>query len=307
MYPLWLIRFTLNNSAIDVIDDLVKLAESPFGHEPAMNLTYLEGSQHYEHVMRGVIGMKAGDMSILNLREAELMGTKIRGVADIIKTTVRKERKDIYLNGPYGKVVRRGDPEHSNLSEIMMGSDNYIVDTIGSNLTDILGMDNVDPYRTYTNDINEMQKTYGIEMGRKSIIRETQEVLENAGAAIDVRHIGLLADAMTCRGFMQKIDRYGAKKGESGPLAIASFEETTTIICDAAVHGEEEPMAGVSSNIMFGQFIKLGTNAFDVYLDEAMILEYAEPPPPEPQLPTVLDTTDIEACGEEGMRFDFML
>jgi DNA-directed RNA polymerase II subunit RPB1 len=307
-YPLWLVRFTLDhNGVVNVLEDLQALTDTKFGHEPSMQLTYLEGEAGTDHIMRGVIGMNAGNMSLMNQRESALMGTKIRGISSITKTRLRTERKDIYLDGPYGKIVRRGDLEHSKLSEVMMGADNYIIDTVGSNLTDILGMDNVDPYRTYTNDINEMQKTYGIEMGRKSIIRETQEVLANAGAAIDVRHIGLLADAMTCRGFMQKIDRYGAKKGESGPLSLASFEETTTIMCDAAIHGEEETMLGVSSNIMFGQFINLGTNAFDLYLDETMILEYAEPPAPEPQLPTVLDTADIEACGEEGMRFDFML
>lgn len=300
-YPSWLIRMTLDKNVIaDVQDDLDK-----FVRENGLKL--IESGINGSPILRATLDKDNGNISTLNKREAELLATKVRGVSDIIKTMVRKEKRDIYIDGPYGKVIRRGDPEHSRLSKIMMGADVYIIDTIGSNLTDILGMDNVDPYRTYTNDINEMHKTFGIEVGRKSIIRETAEVLANAGARIDIRHIELLADAMTCRGFMQKIDRYGAKKGESGPFALASFEETTSILCDAAAYGEEDTMTGVSSNVMFGQFIKLGTNAFDVYMDEKMILEHGVKPETGPDMSTVLNIGDIEMCGEEGMRFDFTL
>jgi DNA-directed RNA polymerase II subunit RPB1 len=300
-YPMWLIRFTLDQDAVaNVHVDLNNFITMN-------NMTLIACGVNQPLVLRKIFQKDKGGMSLLNQEESSLLTSKIRGVSDIIKTTVRKEGRDIYLNGPRGKVIRRNDPEHGKLSEIMMSSDVYIIDTIGSNLTDILGMDNVNPYRTYTNDINEMQRTYGIEVGRKSIIRETYEVLANAGAKIDIRHIELLADAMTCRGFMQKIDRYGARKGESGPLALASFEETTTIMCQAAIYGDEDNMAGVSSNVMFGQFIKLGTNAFDVYIDEQMIIAYGVPPVNDVKLSSVLDIDNIEACGDEGMRFDFTL
>jgi DNA-directed RNA polymerase II subunit RPB1 len=306
-YPLWLIRFTLDRDVLlGTKDDVEEFASQPFGSDPVMKLTTcLEGE---ELILRATLNRDSGNINILNQKEADLMSTRIRGITDIIQTTVRKERKDIRFGGKFGKVVRRSDPDYGRLSEIMMSADDYIIDTVGSNLTDILGMENVDPYRTYTNDINEMQKTFGIEMGRKSIIRETREVLVNSAKTdIDVRHLGILADAMTCRGFMQKIDRNGAKKGESGPLALASFEETTTILCKAAANSEEDTMSGVSSNIMFGQPIKLGTNSFDVYLDEAMILEHGQKPKRESTLPIELNVGDIEACNDENMRFDFTL
>lgn len=300
-YPVWLIRMTLDKNIIATVqDDLDKFVREN-------DLKLIEAGMDSAPILRATLDKDNGNISTLNQRESDLLNTKVRGVSDIIKTMVRKEKRDIYIDGSNGKIVRRGDPEHNRLSKIMMSADVYIIDTIGSNLTDILGMDNVDPYRTYTNDINEMERTFGIEVGRKAIIRETSEVLINAGANIDVRHIELLADAMTCRGFMQKIDRYGAKKGESGPFALASFEETTKHLCDAAVYGEEDPMTGVSSNIMFGQFIKMGTNAFDVYMDEQMILEHGVKSEAEPEMSTILNVGDIEMCGEEGMRFDFTL
>lgn len=308
-YPMWLIRFELDRDVVaNTFDEINRFTREPFGSNPSMNTVYLETKAGQKPVLRATMKRESGNMNILNQKTAEIMSTRIRGITDIIQTTVRKERKDIRLGGKYGKVIRRSDDDYAKMSDIMMGADDYIIDTVGSNLTDILGMENVDPYRTYTNDINEMQKTFGIEVGRKSIIRETQDVLVNSAKTdIDIRHLQLLADAMTCRGFMQKIDRNGAKKGESGPLALASFEETTTILCKSSVYSEEDTMSGVSSNIMFGQPIKLGTNAFDVYLDEAMILEHGVKTAVDDELPMVLDAADIEACTDEGMRFDFTL
>jgi len=308
-YPFWMVRFELNRDAVaNVMEDLQSyVRKNRTTSATAAELQLLLSSGESAMVLRATIGKTAGSAQILRKKEQELLGTRIRGIQDIVRTTVRKDRKDIYLGGPLGKVVRKSDPEYKELSEIMMGADDYIIDTIGSNLSDILSMDYVDPYRTYTNDINEMERTFGIEVGRRSIIKEIKEVLDNAGASIDVRHLELLADAMTCRGFMQKIDRYGAKKGESGPLALASFEETTNVMAKSAVFSEEDPMAGVSSNVMFGQYIKLGTNSFELYLDEEMIMKYAEPPKDEEAVPAVLNVSDIEACGDEGMRFEFML
>ena len=63
----------------------------------------------------------------------------------------------------------------------------------------------------------------------------------------------------------------------------------------------------MSSNVMFGQYIKLGTNAFDLYLDEAMLLEYGVPPKKEDTDAGAFNIKDIELCTDEGMMFDFAL
>ena len=309
IYPTWLLRFTLDRGEIS---KSVQKEIQELTHDISMDITYLYNPDDKDSppVVRVTISADNGDITTLNTCETSLMNRKLRGVAGITKTTVRKEPKDIKVDGPDGRVYQRNTPEHTEMAEIMMGSDNYIIDTIGSNLSDILAMENVDPYRTYTNDINEMRMTYGIEVGRRSIIRETQEVLVNSGADIDIRHIELLADAMTCRGFMQKIDHSGAKKGEAGPLALSSFEETTTILCEAAMYGQEDNMTGVSSSVMFGQFIKMGTNSFDVYLDEPMVMKHGTALPAEhapSAIPAVVDTRILEVCKDEAMEFDFTL
>lgn len=167
-------------------------------------------------------------------------------------------------------------------------------------------MNNVDPYRTFTNDITEMMEIYGVEVARKSIIRELNNVLLGSGIQVDIRHITLLADAMTCRGFIQKIDRFGAKKGESGPLALASFEETTAMLGKAAAFAQNDTL-GVSANIMVGQFAKLGTNSFETYLDEAMILQHAERNTVAPREAIDIQEDDT-GCGMDDLnQFEFTL
>jgi hypothetical protein len=95
---------------------------------------------------------------------------------------------------------------------------------------------------------------------------------------------------MTYQGFIVSVSIHGVKKTDSGPLARASFEETTTELTKAAVFHEEDNMNGVSSNIMFGQYLKAGTNDFTVILDEDMIFN-----------------NDIEESEEETTNFvDFV-
>lgn len=271
-YPIWLVKFQLNRKhSHDLATTRIQSIQN-------MNFSYLSDTD-YSYI-RGVLSINNADASMELMAEIEqsLLSTPIKGIPGIRKTTIRTEKKDIKLDN--GTIIPHNSPKYVELAPISMDADTYVIDTIGSNLMEIISMNNVDPYRTITNDITEMMEIYGIEAARKSIIRELNDVLTNAGAKIDIRHITLLADAMTCRGFIQKIDRFGAKKGESGPLALASFEETTAMLGKAAAYGQTDSL-GVSANVMVGQFAKLGTNSFETYLDEAMLMKYAVKPKKE--------------------------
>lgn len=283
-FPCWLVIFEVSHEKHN------NYIEQQFGTDDVtgMNYIYIPG-QHNSYI-RGHLTADEGadardwsailgtsDITIIDKIEAakeSLLNRKIRGINGIKKTTVRAVKTDIKLDN--GRIVRRSSPDYGKMAEVMMSDQTYIIDTIGTNLLEILMDPAVDPYRTITNSIVEANEIFGIEAARSCIIRELEAVLHNADVSIDRRHISLLADAMTCRGFIQKIDRYGAKKGESGPISVASFEETTTVVCNAAAHATLDTLKGVSGNIMFGNFLKnIGTNAFDLLLDEAMLLKHA--------------------------------
>jgi DNA-directed RNA polymerase II subunit RPB1 len=151
----------------------------------------------------------------------------------------------------------------------------YVVDTVGTNLLEILGTPGVDQRRTFSNHILEINQVLGIDAARNSIIRELEDVFETY---INYHHLSLLADKMTSRGVPISIDRHGVNKSDSGPLAKASFEETDTVLLNAAQMGELDPVTGVTANIMFGQPIPGGTGMSQVLLDEDMFLKVFRPP-----------------------------
>jgi len=152
---------------------------------------------------------------------------------------------------------------------IKPSKENYI-QTIGSNLLEILSNDSVDNTRTYTNDILEFYEIFGIEATRELLFRELSKILTDANS----RHVQMLSDVMTYRGILMQIERHGLNKNpEVGPIAKASFEEVMNILTTSAVFAEKDNMNGVSSNIFAGQFCKNGTNSFEIIVDEEKLFE----------------------------------
>ena len=147
----------------------------------------------------------------------------------------------------------------------------WVIDTTGSNLNEILGNDNIDPYRTISNNIVEIYETFGIEAVRNLLLQEILDVIEYSGAYVNYRHVSLLADTMTNKGFLMSIDRFGINKSDRGPLAKCSFEETPDILAKAALFGELDHINGVSSNIMMGQEVPIGTGCVDLFFDEKLL------------------------------------
>ncbi|KAK6195965.1 hypothetical protein SNE40_001281 [Patella caerulea] len=143
----------------------------------------------------------------------------------------------------------------------------WILETDGTALNKVLSERDVDPVRTYSNDIVEVFGSLGIEAVRKAIEREMNHVISFDGSYVNYRHLALLCDVMTAKGHLMAITRHGINRQETGALARCSFEETVDILMEAAVHSEFDPMKGVSENIMLGQLAKIGTGCFELLLD----------------------------------------
>jgi len=134
----------------------------------------------------------------------------------------------------------------------------------------------VDYINTYSNDIIEISNVLGIEAGRQVLIDEMIDVIDHAGEYINLRHIELLCDVMTSKGILTAINRQGIKRGDIGPLAKCSFEDTTDQLIKAGIFSEKDNLKGVSSNIMMGQRIKSGTGVCEIYLDEEELYKNSE-------------------------------
>lgn len=174
----------------------------------------------------------------------------LRGIKGIDKLVPRKITDSMILeDGAYVK------------------KETWVLDTVGTNLIGLLALDYIDTKRTYTNDIQEIYRTLGIEAARQAIFNEISEVIEFDNTYINYHHLSLLCDRMTCNDKMVSVFRHGINNDDIGPIAKASFEETPEMFLKAARHGELDPMRGVSANVMCGQEGYFGTNAFQVVLD----------------------------------------
>jgi DNA-directed RNA polymerase beta' subunit len=87
-------------------------------------------------------------------------------------------------------------------------------------------------------------------------------------SSVNLRHLYLLIDTMTCKGTLMSIDRHGINRGDVGPLAKSSFEETTDMLIKASVFSDVDRINGVSANIMLGQLPPCGTGDSEILLDE---------------------------------------
>ena len=162
---------------------------------------------------------------------------------------IKEKIKQIYIHGIKG--VTQVLP--------VKREEEFIIVTAGSNLKEIMKLDFVDMTRTNSNDIHENFKLFGIEAAREIIIKEMLKVLDDQGIDIDIRHIILVADAMTMSGKILGVSRYGIVKEKPSVLARASFETPIKHIINASMIGEVDELNSVIENVMINQAVPIGT------------------------------------------------
>ncbi|NQV91041.1 hypothetical protein HQ489_01060 [Candidatus Woesearchaeota archaeon] len=135
----------------------------------------------------------------------------------------------------------------------------YIVLTAGTNLKDVLSLNEVDTTRTVSNDLYETFEVLGIEATRQLIIDEVYKVIESQGLNVNIRHIMLVADIMCANGQVKGITRYGVVSEKASVLARASFETPIKHLINAALEGEVDHLSSVVENVMINQPVPLGT------------------------------------------------
>ncbi len=188
--------------------------------------------------------------ALKNMQDAILNSIVLRGVNNIEKVTPRKLQNMVsYEDGKYAR------------------KDVWVLDTTGSNLLKVLGLDYIDAVRTYSNDIREICDVLGIEAARQVLFNEITEVMEFSDAYINYHHLSLLCDRMAITKNMVPIFRSGLLNDDIGPIAKATFEVHTEVLLNAARHADFDHMRGVSASVMCGQYGNYGTGAFNVILD----------------------------------------
>jgi DNA-directed RNA polymerase beta' subunit len=218
----------------------------------------------------------------------------LKGLKGIKKVSMRRKTRKQYIteNDQFEKITE------------------WILDTDGTNLTDILANPNIDASRTRSNDIYEVYKVLGIEAARNALYQEFMEVVGEG--AINYRHMSLLLDTMTNRGSLMSVDRHGINRGDVGPLAKSSFEETTDMLINASIFSELDNINGVSANIMLGQLPPCGSGDHEVLLDEQAYIDLIKEmgtqksyitPVAANLLPSIY--AEKEACSVDNIAFSY--
>ncbi len=173
--------------------------------------------------------------TLLTLRN-KLLNGRVKGVPDIERVTIVKQ------------------------------NDEWVIQTAGSNLAKVVLVDGIDVTRITTNNVFEIWQTLGIEAARTALVKEITNTLEEQGLEVDIRHIMLVADLMTSKGYLQQSGRHGIAGTKTSVLARAAFEITVPTIARAALEGQVEPLKGVTENVIVGATVPVGTGMIDLYM-----------------------------------------
>jgi DNA-directed RNA polymerase subunit A" len=142
---------------------------------------------------------------------------------------------------------------------IIKKGDEYFARARSSNLEGLAEIPEVDISRSTTNDIFKIYKMFGIEAARNSIVSQLKETMEFQDLAIDIRHLRLIADAMTQDGTIQSIGRHGLVGKKKSVMSRAAFEETVDHLISASIKSEVDKLEGITENMIIGQVIPVGT------------------------------------------------
>ena len=267
----WIIRFTFNKELMmenGIVMEDVYLAISNYDNE---KLQFIYSDDNSKQLI-GRLSIKAD----LKGDEDELLNglSDQTDVLSIFKKVQEDILNNVIIKGIKGitNIVMSEKNTYMKENDEIVQKKPWVLETDGVNLLELFNSPFVDFTKTYSNDILEVFNVLGVEAARNLLIEEITSVMSDA-SYINNRHIDLLCDIMTNKGYLTAINRQGINRGDTGPLAKCSFEDTTDQLIKAGIFGEKDKLNGVSSNIMMGQTIKAGTGMCNILLDERKLLE----------------------------------
>ncbi|MBS3085619.1 DNA-directed RNA polymerase subunit A' [Candidatus Pacearchaeota archaeon] len=187
-------------------------------------------------------------------------GYKVREKSDGISLNASEfDFKDMYkLKEKLKRVIISGIKGIKQILIVKRERD-FVIITLGTNMKDILGLKEVNKNKTISNDLYEIVEVLGIEAGRQIIINEIQNVLQTQGLDIDIRHLKLVADAMSNTGEIKGVTRMGIVSQKSSVLARASFETPDKQFVNSTIKGIRDKLSSVIENIILNQPVPIGT------------------------------------------------
>lgn len=213
----------------------------------------------YIHNTAGFIKRGADiDVNLIEERVMEIKRCIIRGVSGIIGAEVLKK-------GLAHTVVN----QHGALEVRQM----FIIETDGTNISEIMENPYLNQYECNTNSIIEIEKIYGIEAARNKILYELQTVINDQAI---YEHSSMYADEMTYNARVTNIQRSGLGKREIDAVLLrSSFGGPVQVLQAAAINSQVDHLHGMSAALCVGTIAKWGSVYNDIVVDPDMVRELA--------------------------------
>ena len=159
-----------------------------------------------------------------------------------------------------------GVPRVNKVEVIVKGGNHKIIvhlkhakDKVDNYLSTIMAYDWVDSERIRCNDMHETCRVFGIEAAANVLQEQITQIVGFGKTYVHPKHYQQLVLSICMDGYMQGATRHGMSLEESGPLTMASFEETMNVLVKASFMGQPDNLDTVSSLIMVDSKLKTGT------------------------------------------------
>ena len=113
----------------------------------------------------------------------------------------------------------------------------------------------------------ETYDALGIGAARTLIVQELTKIMSCDGTYVAFPHVWAVADCIVFRGFPMRFSRHGQNRVDTSVLQRASFEESAEQLVNAALFSEQDPLQGITPNLILGQVIPAGTGSIGVHSD----------------------------------------
>ena len=242
---------------------------------------------------------KPRDLAVISEIDGTMeFGKIVRGNQQVLVTGEEGERREYLI--PHGKHMRvhEGDVVYAGEKLCEGAIDPH-------DILSILGSNAVQEY--LVNEVQEVYRLQGVKINDKHIEVIVRQMLQK----VRVETVGdtnfLEGEQIDKHRFKDENDRVIAEGGEAAtfqPLLLgitkaslstdsfisaASFQETTKVLTEAAIHGRTDYLKGLKENVIIGHLIPAGTG-----LDLYRSVELVEPKP----VPEVTGTEEMELIEE---------
>lgn len=137
-------------------------------------------------------------------------------------------------------------------------------------ITKVISYSEVDPDSSMLSNPFKMYRAYGIECGRNVLLREAWNDIVGSGNSVAARNLHTVVESMCYIGAIVPTTSKGAAKLGRETWANAAFDTPLEHIKNAAASGKCEELKAMSSSVIFGKQVEIGTGLTKIVSDPSI-------------------------------------